>query len=255
MLLETRLNRILEIVEERESVTVNELMNEFDASESTIRRDLTTLHKQGKLVKVHGGAVKLQGDVHTVDDEVSMRQNLHYKEKRLIAKAAAARIHDNDFVFIDAGTTTDQMIEFIEAKNVTVVTNGMGHAYKLATRGITTILLGGTVKASTEAVVGEEALLSLSKYNFTKGFFGANGVMIEQGFTTPELKEALLKEQAIRQTKEVYILADSSKFGVTSSVRFGSFKDGIIITNKIENPTYKKYENVWEVQDDLHGYI
>ena len=102
MLAEERFREILKIVNEKKTVTVTELTELLDTSESTIRRDLTQLHKRGALLKVHGGATVLNGAYTTKDAKVSEREGLYVEEKRSIAKLAAALIGQEDFVYIDA---------------------------------------------------------------------------------------------------------------------------------------------------------
>lgn len=247
MLIETRMNKIVEIVDDKGSVSVQELMEMLNTSESTIRRDLASLHNNGQILKVHGGAVTVKNNMRTKDDEVFLRQELNRESKVKIARHAVSLIQPNDFIYLDAGTTTDIMADYMDEKSITVVTNGISHAKKLASKGIRTYLLGGLLKSSTEAIVGEEAVISLRKYNFVKGFFGTNGVTVKEGFTTPEVKEALLKEKAMERTKDIYILADSSKFGCISSVKFGDFNKGNIITSGNIAHNYSKYKNVLEV--------
>ncbi len=247
MLSETRMNEIAKIVDDKGSVSVQELMKEFGASESTIRRDLSTLHKDERLIKVHGGAIAIEKKVTTEDDDIDLRHELNREDKIRIAQYAAGLIVDNDFIYLDAGTTTELMTDYIDNKSITIVTNGISHAKKLASKGIRTYLLGGLMKASTEAVVGEEAVLSLDKYHFTKGFFGVNGITFDEGYSTPEVMEALLKKRAMKCSKQVYILSDQSKFDCISSVKFGDFKKGIIITTGLKNANYKNYKNILEV--------
>ena len=93
------------------------------------------------------------------------------------------------------------------------MTNAISHAKRLAERGFTVYLLGGEFKAVTEAIVGEEAVAALEKYNFTKGFWGANGVSLQKGYSTPELKEAMVKKKSIGKLQGMFLfLADESKF-------------------------------------------
>ena len=140
------------------------------------------------------------------------------------------------------------MIDYIEPRrNVTFVTNGIGHAKKLTHLGFTVHILGGEFKLETEAIVGEETLIALDKYNFTKGFFGANGVSIQNGITTPDYREAVLKKKALSRCKEKYILCDSSKFSKISSVSFADIKKACIITDKFDNDKYSKYPNIIKV--------
>ena len=104
MLAEERFREILKLVEEHKTITVQELTELLDTSESTIRRDLTTLHKKGKLIKVHGGATAVNMAQYTRDESVAVRQDLNIDEKVQIGKYAAALIEKDDFVYIDAGT-------------------------------------------------------------------------------------------------------------------------------------------------------
>lgn len=247
MLIEQRLSEIAAIVEKRRSVTVQELMQLFDASESTIRRDLNLLDANGQLLKVHGGAVAVGKIYNTRDDEVPRRKELNKEDKIRIAKYAASLIRPNDFIYLDAGTTTELMIDFIKEKNVVFVTNALSHAKKLSQAGCTTYVLGGEFKLSTEAIVGDEAVLSLSKYNFTKGFWGTNGVSIEQGFSTPDVKEAMIKRKSMEQCKHRYILCDSSKFSHISCVTFADFTSAKIITTKVAEEAFADCTNILEV--------
>lgn len=248
MLGEERQNAILAMVNDKKSVTVQELMKLLDISESTIRRDLNLLDREGQLVKVHGGAMANNSSYHTMDDEVSVRKGINRDEKLVIARYAAELIEPGDMVYLDAGTTTDLMIDFIPHGDITFVTNSFSHAKRLSERGYTTYILGGEVKPVTEAIVGEEALYGLDKYNFTKGFWGANGVTVKNGFSTPDVNEALVKRKSMQKTKERYILCDSSKFSQVSSITFADFDSAGIITSKIEDTAFKDCRNITEVE-------
>lgn len=247
MLTEERFSKILSILESMGSVTVQQLMTELGASESTIRRDLNTLDAEGKLTKVHGGAILKNGKYSTHDDEVLTRKEKNREAKMKIAKYAAGLIQPGDFVYLDAGTTTELMIDYLEHRQITFVTNAIGHAKKLAEKGFTVYLLGGEFKAVTEAIVGEEAVTTLDKYNFTKGFWGANGVSPQKGFSTPELKEAMVKKKSMENCLESYVLADESKWNQISSITFAAFEDATVITTKAEKGLLEKYKNVIEV--------
>lgn len=247
MLTEERFAKILSILESMGSVTVQQLMTELGASESTIRRDLNTLDAEGQLTKVHGGAIQKSAGYSTKDDEVTHRKEKNREAKRKIAKYAAGLIEPGDFVYLDAGTTTELMIDFLESRQVTFVTNAITHAKKLAERGFTVYLLGGEFKAVTEAIVGEEAVTTLEKYNFTKGFWGTNGISASKGFSTPEVKEAMVKRKSMENCRERYVLADDSKFGLISSVTFAAFDKATVITTQLSQPSYRKYANVAEI--------
>lgn len=246
MLTEERQNQILKYLDEQKAVTVIELTELLDASESTIRRDLNSLHKQGKLVKVHGGATKKGHTVAAVEYDMMTKSSLYQDEKRRIAKYAASLIEINDFVFIDAGTTTELMTDYIDTP-AEFVTNGIMHARNLAMKGFRVHLIGGEYKFSTEAIVGIEALQSMQTFHFTKAFLGVNGISITGGFTTPDTREAVIKSEAVKRAYNAYILGDSSKFDMDSSVTFASLKDAQIITDKIPAPDYEEYTIIKEV--------
>lgn len=248
MLTEERFAKILSILERMGSVTVQQLMTELDASESTVRRDLTALDAGGQLTKVHGGAILRNAAYSTVDDEVVHRKEQNKEAKEKIAAYAASLITEDDFVYLDAGTTTERMIDHITSRNAVFVTNALTHARKLAERGFTVYILGGEFKAVTEAIVGEEAVAALEKYNFTKGFWGANGVSLGRGFSTPEVKEALVKRKSMENCRERYVLADSSKFNQISSVTFAPFENAKVITTDLEHTAFAKCANVIKVR-------
>lgn len=247
MLAEERFCEILNLVNERRSVTVQELTEELNASESTIRRDLTTLHNRGQLIKVHGGATAVGMSYHTKDAAVSVRKDLNREDKIMIAKYAAELIEPGDFVYIDAGTTTELLIDYIRETNAVFVTNAILHARKLIQRGCVTYIPGGELKLSTEAVVGSETVQCLQKYNFTKGFLGTNGISLQAGFTTPDMNEAMVKKKAMERCLEKYILSDASKFNQISPVTFADFNEAKVITTAINEPNYRKCKNIVEV--------
>lgn len=233
MLTEQRHEMILKLLSERGSITVTEVKEILNTSESTVRRDITALDKEGKLVKVFGGAVAKESRVTAHEYTVAQKSDLNREEKRRIARYAAALIEPEDFVYLDAGTTTAHMLDYIEEKSATFVTNAVSHAQRLVTRGMKVLLVGGELKGSTEAVVGSQAMRTLREYHFTKGFFGTNGVTKKSGCTTPDANEAMVKRTAMEQCKECFVLCDSSKFDQISSVTFAEFQGTRFITEKV----------------------
>lgn len=135
MLTEKRYEVILNLLNEKNSVTVTEIKELLGISESTIRRDLAALDKAGKLIKVFGGAVAADGGFTTAEPSVAQKAEINKDEKTAIARYAASLIERDDFVYLDAGTTTGQMIDFIKEKSATFVTNAVSHAQRLAAQG------------------------------------------------------------------------------------------------------------------------
>lgn len=237
MFTEERYNIILQELKAKGIISVNDLVKMLNASESTVRRDLNALDSEGLLKKIHGGAIQIGESASKHDYKVNIRESLNLDEKNEIAKKAASLIESGDVIYLDAGTTTENLINFIEADDITVVTNGIVHAKKLLEKGIKTFILGGEVKAITEAIVGSTAVEDLKKYNFTKGFFGTNGVSNKRGYTTPDINEAMVKSQAMKMCTESFVLADRSKLEEVSFITFGEIADATLIIRKINGDT------------------
>lgn len=247
MLTQERYQMILDLLARKGAATVTELTQALGASEATIRRDLNALAGMGKLHKVHGGATALSGAFSAVEEDMTTKATLHVEEKALMGRYAASLVTDDDFIFLDAGTSTGQIIDFLPATRACFITNGVGHAQRLARMGQQVYLLGGRLKASTEAVVGTVAVHNLHKYNFTKCFLGANGVSIEAGYTTPDAEEAMLKAEAFSRSYMSYVMADHSKFGLVTPVSFAPLDRVCVITDRLPDPTYRTLTVVKEV--------
>lgn len=203
------------------------------SSESTIRRDLIELEKRGVIVRVHGGARSLQD--YSRDVEQQVRFNLNVDKKREIARFAVINhITSGDHIFLDAGTTTYEMVSFLrEIKDLHVLTNGVDIALACLENGIQTRLLGGEAKIETHAVVGNTAMKQLQEMNLSVSFIGANGLTTEGQFTTPDPAEAGIKKTAIEQAKEAFVLMDSSKIGAANFASFAHINEAILITNHL----------------------
>ncbi len=248
MLQRERYERILAKLKKKHAVKVASLAKELGISESTIRRDINELEQMGKLKRVFGGAVPVSSDMLFGETDITSRAQLQVEEKDRIAAYAATMINESDFVFLDAGTTTERMIDYLDKKNVTYVTNGLGHAKKMIQRGFNVYMIGGLLRPSTEAAVGTAAIEAIRQYNFTKCFMGTNGIDPERGFTTPDIGEAAIKSAAMKQSYVSFVLADHTKFGLISSITFAQLDDACILTDKIEEEQYSQYTVVKEVE-------
>ena len=252
MLARERQDIIVRLVHERGSVTTQELMATLGASESTIRRDLEILDEQRQLVRVRGGATAAVSRARLVlhDASVAQKHDVNTVAKRAIGVRAASLVGPDDFVYIDAGTSTMQLAEAIT--QTTYFTNSIPHAQLLLAKGCKTYLPGGMVKPLTEALVGEATIASLENLHFTLGFWGTNGISREAGFTTPEYSEAKVKEVSMVHTLRRYVLADQSKFDQVSLVTFASFEDATILTDRLpQGGSFQDADNVVEVGSSL----
>ncbi len=238
MLSEERFSAILEILKQQKTISVSKLSEILKISESTVRRDIIALNEMGKLKKIHGGAMAIKQKFTSTEPSVNIRATQNTAEKKSIARYASTLINDDDFIFIDAGTTTEKMIDFIENKSAVFVTNGIVHAKKLIQKGLKAYIIGGELKLSTEAVIGSQAVNTINNYNFTKSFVGTNGISLSSGYTTPDPEEALIKSAAINHSYVSFVLADSSKFDIVSSVTFAKISQACIVTDRVKDKKY-----------------
>ncbi|BAH81311.1 MULTISPECIES: DeoR/GlpR family DNA-binding transcription regulator [Streptococcus] len=218
-------------------VALEDLMQLLDSSESTVRRDLGELEQEGRLHRVHGGAELF----HSLQEELSNQEKSvkNSQIKQALAQKASRFVYDNDVIFIDAGTTTEFLLPFLQGKNVTVVTNSIHHATRLVDLSIKTIIIGGYVKQTTDASIGSVALEQIRQMNFDKAFLGMNGVD-EAYLTTPDMEEAVIKKAVIANAKVSYILVDGTKIGQVSFVKVAAIDQVTIITEAASTGILKK---------------
>ncbi|WP_409298575.1 DeoR/GlpR family DNA-binding transcription regulator [Peribacillus sp. SCS-26] len=239
MLADERYLKILSLLKDQGTIKMTELSVITGASEATIRRDLAVLEKKKLLKRVHGGAALLMrmGFEPAVDEKA----NKFMKEKQKIAEKAASYIVNQDCIYLDAGTTTAEIIPYLKGKNVTVLTNGIMHIPILAAAGIPAMIVGGTVKSTTNAIIGSAAVQFLSQYRFDKCFLGMNGVHPELGYTTPDPEEALLKKTALQLSTEAFVLADSSKLNETAFAKAADISQALLITDSADEPALEPF--------------
>lgn len=245
MLTPDRHQMILKLLTEKQSVKIQEFVEATSSSESTIRRDLSELESLNRLKRVHGGA-SLQ---HPASLELSFPEKTakNQSEKQRIGQYAAELVDKNDCIFLDAGTTTYEMIPFLVDKQAVVVTNGLTHLEALYTYQITTYLTGGLVKHKTRALVGHGTQVSMEAYRFDKCFIGVNGIHERFGYTTPDPEEAGVKKTAMGLAKECFVLGDSSKLNEVSFANIADITKADIIINETEDDYIsglKKYTNI-----------
>lgn len=230
MLTEERRQKILHLLDQQKIVKSQDLIAILNASESTIRRDLQELENEGLLERIHGGAKK--GQLLGFEQNMTEKTLKNIHEKQVIAQLAASLINEEDVIYLDAGSTTLEMIPYLQGRKLTVVTNSVKHAAGLVDLQLSTIILGGQVKLSTNAVLGANALDQLKDYHFNKVFMGMNGADLTHGFTTPDPEEAAVKKLAMANAEESFVLIDHSKFNKLSFTSVASLSAATIITER-----------------------
>lgn len=236
MLTEERKEFILKTLNQCGFVKSTTLAEELATSLSTIRRDLQELEDEGLIQRIHGGAKTITPLLQ--EETMSEKASKNIAAKRQIAALAIDEIKPNDVIFIDAGTTTFEMIPLLKDRSVTVVTNSVIHASALAEEKITTIILGGMIKKDTQAIVTTTAFEQLQHFRFDKSFVGVNSIT-HFGYATPDIEEAQMKQLAINHSQKRYILGDSTKFTHSSFVKFADLDEAIILTDELPSDCEK----------------
>lgn len=232
MYAEERHQLIVQMARTEGRVDVGALAAELDVTPETVRRDLTTLERQGVLRRVHGGAIPVErlGFEPSLADRDSRMQ----AEKERIAKAALDEVPAGGTILLDAGTTVARLAEVLpDDRTLVVVTNGLPTAMRLVLRlNVTVFMIGGRVRGQTMAAVDEWAVSALRETFVDVAFIGTNGLSAERGLTTPDVAEAAVKRAMLASARRRVILADHTKVGSDHFARFGQLCDvDVLITD------------------------
>lgn len=211
MIVEERRQRVLDLVSHRGFVTLGDLADAVQASESTIRRDLDYWHQQGLLKRTHGGAVFL-GDSSSLPawEERSARQR---EEKRILARAVADRIKDGDAILLDGGTTTLEIARLLIERPVQLVTNSLPIAALLSSSSPSDLVfLGGYVYPKTSVALGPMTIQALQDVHVNQAVMSVSGVTTK-GLFNSNLLLVETERQMMRCADEVVIAVDHTKIG------------------------------------------
>lgn len=245
---EIRKKIILNLLKDKDSVTVQEIVNKCSASEVTIRRDLLELEAKGLLIRTHGGAIKNTTAENLFAFNNKMNQNKENKE--YICKIASRFINDNDIIFIDCGSTVSLLSKYISKKvSITVITNSLPIVSELINfNNIKLIVIGGEVLNERKATYGRSAEQSIPHYHANKAFIGADGISLSKGLTSYDEKESLITLKMAENADEVFLLCDSTKIEKNSFVSFApiSMITYVITDKDVDTEFISKYkkENV-----------
>lgn len=237
MLVAERLQKIVELVNERKSIRVSELSEICSVTEETIRRDLDKLEAEGKLLRSHGGAVSIK-ETHS-ETPYPVREITNADEKRRIAQEAIKHIEPRERILLDASTTAWWIAKLLPDMPLTVLTNSMKVALELAgKKEIQVISTGGLMTQGSLSYVGPLAERSLGHYHVEKFFFSCQGIHPAGGISESNELQALVKQKMLSISDEAYLLADYSKFGVRAFAHVADFKSvGYLITDQRTDKT------------------
>ena len=213
-----RQRQILSLLSRQGRLSVAEIVEQFSISEATARRDLESLASEGKVQRVHGGAIAVEQAPPELP--ILERENEEADEKTRIGRVAAELIADNESVFLGSGTTVlDVAKNLRDRKNLTVITNSLPVLNTLAgLKEITVISLGGQLRDSELSFIGHITEQALAEIRVDKVVMGTRGISLEHGLTNDYLQETLTDRAILRIGREVIIVADHTKVNRVSTV-------------------------------------
>lgn len=226
-----RQEKILELLSNNDIVSTDSLMKVLDVSVSTLRRDLVKLEEEKKITLLHGGGVRLMQK--SVELNISTKLELNKEAKERIASKAASLVEEGDTIFLDPSSTTYLMTPFLAGRNVTVVTNGISHINQLINLEIPCILIGGSIKRTTNSCIGPLTEATLKTFYFNKCFLGASGFSIPSGITNHDINERVIKLLALNNSSQPYFLLDHTKYGIVTMVQVADLDAYPILIDEI----------------------
>ena len=231
MLAEERRIKLAEWTKTDGRLDANLAASKLAVAVETVRRDLDVLQRRGVVRRVHGGAIAL--DRYTREFTIPERYSQNPDLKKNVAAAAAAFIPEEGCIFVDGGTTTEQLADYLKDKpKLIVVTNSITLASKLAGSSTQTHMLGGRIRPATLSAVGAKTVSDLMDLNAVLSFIGANGVSFDGGVAAYDTDEAMVKKTMMANSVEKILLVDSGKFGSVYPARFSTFEGfDRIVTN------------------------
>ncbi|MDN4526442.1 DeoR/GlpR family DNA-binding transcription regulator [Fictibacillus fluitans] len=239
MIKDKRIKKIKEYVMEHESASLDELVTVFDVSKNTIRRDVQELVDHGELKKVYGGVSAIPKKLESFQD----RQVRNLQEKVLISKKASNFIEDGDFIFLDSGTTTIEMFNFLKEKSLTIFTNSIDFIVRaLPYENLNVISIGGMVDRKTNSFVNTRNIELLRDYNIKKAFMASTGISLVNGVTNASPDESELKKTVVNRSSEVYLLVDHNKFDKYGLMTYCKLAEiDCIVTDRLPEENYQEY--------------
>lgn len=225
MLALSRREGIMELLTQQHSVIVAELSKRYDVTEETIRKDLEKLEREGRLRRIHGGAVKAADPDEGHELPFALRNTLNMPYKRQIAKEAVRLVAEQDLIALDASTTSLQLAHELKSRTgITVVTNSLNivNVFK-DSPGIHLFCTGGSLQPQSLCFVGESAERMMEGYAINKVFLSTRGLTLDKGLLEPNEREARMKKALMRMARQVVVLQDHSKFGQSAFYPIGDW--------------------------------
>lgn len=226
-------------------VKANDLAERYNVSIETIRRDLEDLENQGYLERVYGGAIAKS--FYGNEPHYQRREVINLLEKQAIAKTAATLIGDGDIVFIDVGTTTLEVVKFLnDKKDLVIITNSTLIAHKALGTKHRVILLGGEMRQGEYSVSGSIAEQAVKLFNANKAIIGVGGIHPKVGITDYDSNDSAVRRAIIKQSHIIIAITDYSKFGVIAMNNVCGLDeiDYLVVDESIPKKVLSEYNSI-----------
>lgn len=242
-----RQKEILKYLDKEFMLSIPEMAKILNVSDMTIRRDVNELANQNKLIRLYGGAQKL--DVKEKELTTKEKINLHIENKEYIGKIMNTLIDDDDVVYLGAGTTILYALPFIHKENLVIITNSLiAFNYLNDNTKYRVQLTGGEFLKSTEEFVGEHAERIFENLNIDIAFAATNGIY-NNNITTSNALEGGIQKAAFKNSKKKIVVADSTKFNISDVYTFYRFNDldYVITDDEMDENTFKYFNSFGKI--------
>ncbi len=231
-----RIKQMEQYIMEHDLVSMEELRSKFNISMNTVRLDVAQLVSKGAIRKVYGGVCSNQKDNLVPFEE---RQAKNVQGKIACGMAAAKLVEDGDIIFIDSGTTTMYIVDYlVECKSVTAITHNLNVINRaIAIPNINLICLPGTLERKTNSFASADTVRALEKYNISKAFMASSGVTHNGMVTNASPLEYEIKKAAIAGSHQKILMIDSSKYGKSGMLTYADLSEmNKVIIDEEVNP-------------------
>ncbi|MCV6824003.1 MULTISPECIES: DeoR/GlpR family DNA-binding transcription regulator [Halocynthiibacter] len=239
---------ILEIARKEGKVTVEDLAARFGVTVQTIRRDLSDLADEGKLERVHGGAVLPSGVANIGYED---RRGLNDQAKEAIARRCAAEIPEGASLFLNIGTSTEAVARaLLHHKNIMVVTNNLNVGNILAANAdCQVVIAGGMLRRSDGGLVGDLTIEAVQQFKVDFAVISCSGVDGDGDLLDFDVLEVGVSKTIVRQSRKTFLVADHSKFQRTAPAKIASLKEiDALITDQPVAPEFVEKCRAWDTR-------
>ncbi|MGU3494256.1 DeoR/GlpR family DNA-binding transcription regulator [Xanthobacteraceae bacterium A53D] len=234
--LNDRQQEILAVARASGRVTVDDLAARFQVTPQTIRKDLNDLCEQGLMARTHGGAV-VTSSVENV--AYTARRMIADAEKKAIGRAAAALVPDGSSLFINIGTTTEEVARaLLDRRDLLVITNNLHVAMQLYPNpAIRVIVAGGQVRHSDGAVIGSSAIDLIRQFKVDLAIVGASAIDEDGTLLDFDYQEVRVSQAIIENARRVILVSDHLKIGRSAPVRIAHIDQlDVFVTDHMPSP-------------------